>query len=111
LILNTIEIEPSVYHWAQVILKDKESAKYVSGIAFHWYQNSDKNIDQLDKKYKDFANYFLLPTEVCVWYAKDPHMKLGDWTTLECLNDRSHETIFYKNYSILNIIFTFCVTK
>jgi glucosylceramidase len=54
--------------WTDIILKDKEAAKYVSGIAFHWYYNSktsewpDILLDDIHNKY---PNLFLLSSEAC----------------------------------------------
>jgi glucosylceramidase len=54
--------------WADTILKDKEAAQYVSGIAFHWYSNSrtsewpDILLDNIHNKY---PNHFLLSSEAC----------------------------------------------
>jgi len=75
---------PSVLKWADTILGDKESAKYVSGIAFHWYANKPDNIDQLDLTNEKYPNYFLLNTEACEeWHGKTHHVSLGNWATFE----------------------------
>ena len=76
------------------VLKDKDAAKYVKGIAFHWYDNVvdfPKRLDQTHEKLKD---YFMLSTEACVggiprigsWddgeqYAADIIMDLKHWST------------------------------
>jgi len=75
---------PSVHTWANVILKDKEAAKYVAGSAFHWYGNSQQNIVELDKTHEDFPDYFLLNTEACEeWHGKAHHVSLGNWATFD----------------------------
>ncbi len=54
--------------WADTILSDKEAAKYVSGIAYHWYSNHKMSgfpkevLEDIHKKYPDF---FTLNTEAC----------------------------------------------
>ncbi len=54
--------------WADTILSDKEAAKYVSGIAYHWYSNHkmsgfpEEELEAVHQKYSDF---FTLNTEAC----------------------------------------------
>ncbi len=54
--------------WADTILSDKEAAKHVSGIAYHWYSNHkmsgfpEEVLEDIHKKYSDF---FTLNTEAC----------------------------------------------
>jgi len=54
--------------WADTILNDTEAAKYVSGIAFHWYSNS-KTIEWpdiiMENTHKKYPNHFLLSSEAC----------------------------------------------
>jgi glucosylceramidase len=74
---------PGVHHWAQVIFKDKDAAKYVAGTAFHWYQNNQQNIVELDKTHEEFPNYFLLNTEACEWHEVNNRVSLGNWSTFD----------------------------
>jgi glucosylceramidase len=75
---------PNVYHWTDVILKDKDAAKYVSGTAFHWYANNKQNILELDKIQESYPDYFLLATEACEeWKGKSHHVSLGNWATFD----------------------------
>jgi len=73
--------------WMDTILSDKEAAKYVTGIAYHWYGNHrmsgfpEKELEALHQKY---PNFFTLNTEASLpgdnpngrwdfgeWYAYD----------------------------------------
>ncbi len=75
---------PNVYHWTDVILKDKDAAKYVSGTAFHWYANNKQNILELDKIHESYPDYFLLATEACEeWKGKNYDVSLGNWATFD----------------------------
>ena len=66
-----------VVNWADVILADEEAAKYVSGIAFHWYSNNNSTDAVLDTLHKKHPEYFLLNTEACV--LKPPIYGSWDW--------------------------------
>jgi glucosylceramidase len=54
--------------WSDSILDDKDAAKWVSGIAFHWYRNSrttgypDTILDSIHQKHQ---NHFLISSEAC----------------------------------------------
>jgi glucosylceramidase len=54
--------------WADTILSDEEAAKYVSGIAYHWYGNHrmsgfpEKELEAVHQKY---PNVFTLNSEAC----------------------------------------------
>ena len=88
--LNTTELmifddqRSKIHIWADTILKDREAAKYVSGIAFHWYENTDENIVNLDKAHASDPTKFILGTEACEeWRGKDKHVYLGSWSLFE----------------------------
>ena len=55
---------PHLLNWANVILADKDAAKYVSGISFHQYFKASDAV--LDTLYKKHPEYFRLNTEACV---------------------------------------------
>lgn len=64
------------------ILVDKEAAKYVSGVAFHWYANGDNNRNQipvLSTLTEKFPDKFFLATEACELKP----LELGNWTRAE----------------------------
>ncbi|CAG2114061.1 unnamed protein product, partial [Medioppia subpectinata] len=88
--LNTTELmifddqRSQIYNWAKTILTDKEAAKYVSGVAFHWYENTVDNIVNLDKAHGVDPSKFILNTEACEeWRGRDKHIYLGHWDTFE----------------------------
>jgi glucosylceramidase len=63
--------------YVTTVLKDREAAKYVSGIAFHWYVGyPDGFPTEIQKNYTDM---FLLSTEAC--HIGGPH--LGLWSAGE----------------------------
>jgi hypothetical protein len=65
-------------------VNDKEVAKYVSGLAFHWYENTAENINILDKTNEKYPNLFLLSTEAGVGWEKNKTLiSLGNWTNFE----------------------------
>jgi len=73
-----------VHLWAKDILSDKEAAKYVSGIAFHWYNNNDGNLGNLETTHNIDPTKFILSSEACeVWPGKPKHVYLGSWDTFE----------------------------
>jgi glucosylceramidase len=64
------------------IMEDKEAAKYVSGIAYHWYGNTPMGgfPDQfLTEVHKNYSEVFLLNTEAC--HLDGP--ELGRWDYAE----------------------------
>lgn len=62
-----------IYDRAQAILSDKEAAKYVWGIGFHWY--SGDQFDNVAKTYRQFTDKHLIFTEGCL----EGGVKLGQW--------------------------------
>jgi len=69
-----------INEWANVILIDNATAKYISGIAFHWYFNLLSPPTELDETYNQFPNHFLLSTEACEgWDGLGDRVSLGDW--------------------------------
>ncbi|CAG2100944.1 unnamed protein product [Medioppia subpectinata] len=75
-----------LYDWARVIYGDREAAQYVSGAAFHWYQNQNYSevIEVLDKTRAIGADKFMLNTEGCEeWAGLTEHVQLGSWHSFE----------------------------
>jgi len=60
--------------WAETILSSPEAAKYVDGVAFHWY--SGFQFDQLDTTHDMFPDTFLLASEA----THCPGVALGNWS-------------------------------
>ena len=68
--------------FSSTVLRDKEAAKYVSGIAFHWYGNGNAPPQLLDTLAKEFPDHFLFNTEASVMDANRGHgdiLHLGNW--------------------------------
>ncbi len=60
--------DSSIYlkSWTDTILSDSEAAKYVSGIAYHWYGNhrmSGFPETELEDLHQKYPNFFTLNTE------------------------------------------------
>ena len=73
-----------IHLWAETILKDKDAAKYVSGTAFHWYENTDENVVNLEKAHHSDPTKYILNTEACEeWHGKSTHVHLGSWHLFE----------------------------
>ena len=54
-------------HWADVILSDAETAKYVYGIAVHWYESTFKvHEETLDKVHNRFPGFSIINTEATI---------------------------------------------
>uniref|UniRef100_A0A1I7VFG0 Glucosylceramidase n=1 Tax=Loa loa TaxID=7209 RepID=A0A1I7VFG0_LOALO len=66
--------------WADVVLKDKEAAQYVSGIAVHWYSDFVP-VSQLSETHNRHPNKFIFGTEACTGFKPFEHRPiLGDWS-------------------------------
>lgn len=84
--------------WADVVLNEPSAAKYVSGIAMHWYEDEEVSAAALDEIYYNYGkDYFMLNTEACIRGEADkPHtVLLGDWQRgekyfIDILQDLQH---------------------
>ena len=88
---------PFVKKYADEILQDKEAAKLVAGIAFHWYMNSYTSPEILANITTEYSDHFLLATEACE--GSNPfdadRVALGSWQraenyALDIIQDLSH---------------------
>lgn len=84
------------------ILGDKDAAKYVSGIAFHWYGNWLAPISILDKMHKSYPKQFLFASEATVLGVP----KLGNWEggeqyASDILNDLNHYTTAWVDWNLV----------
>ena len=73
-------------YWAEVILHDPEAAKFVAGVAVHWYQDWFAPVSALDRTYEQFGQkYFILATEACEQdsFDKKKSVSLGNWGRAE----------------------------
>lgn len=88
--LNTTDLmifddqRSNIHIWTDTILKDKDAAKYVSGTAFHWYENNESNIVNLEKAHASDPTKYILNTEACEeWNGQGKHVYLGSWKLFE----------------------------
>lgn len=72
--------------WTKAILSDPDAAKYIDGIAVHWYAATEDITPAglyfgfMNKTHHAYPNYFLLATEACEGFlpwSKGVH--LGSW--------------------------------
>jgi glucosylceramidase len=53
--------------WADVIFSDNETAKYVKGIAVHWYESTYKVYEDLfEKVHQKYPEFSIIHTEGCI---------------------------------------------
>lgn len=64
--------------WVRAMMEDKEAAKYISGVATHWYMNDEyENLNFMAKLYPD---KFILPSEACNGFLPfQVHALPGNW--------------------------------
>ncbi|CAN8029207.1 unnamed protein product, partial [Ixodes persulcatus] len=67
------------------VLGDPEAAKFVQGVAVHWYANDYMGPWVLDKTHNNFPDKFILATEACEgWRSSDVEkVILGSWNRAE----------------------------
>nr|XP_037268266.1 lysosomal acid glucosylceramidase-like [Rhipicephalus microplus] len=71
-------------HWANVVLGDPDAAKYVGGVAVHWYTDNITDPHVLDEVHDSFPNKFILGTEACTGSEKlEEKVLLGSWERAE----------------------------
>lgn len=92
---------------ANVMLTDKDAAKYVWGIGFHWYENwsgGDMMYSNVGEVNKMFPDKNLVFTEGCAdSYSKD---KLMSWENAEkygksLINDFNNGTVMWTDWNII----------
>ena len=72
--------------WTVTILRDSPAAKYIAGIALHWYEDLLVPTSTLDKAYQQFGqDFFMLNTEACLQdlINKNRSVLLGSWYRAE----------------------------
>ncbi|XP_045158966.1 lysosomal acid glucosylceramidase-like [Mercenaria mercenaria] len=72
----------SLPYWAEIVLNDTKAAKYVSGIAVHWFEDLFVPPTALDLTYEQFGEkFFILNTEADEkdWLNKNKTVLLGNW--------------------------------
>ncbi|XP_071988396.1 lysosomal acid glucosylceramidase isoform X2 [Engystomops pustulosus] len=86
-------------YWATVILSDLRAARYVHGIAVHWYLDSLIPADiSLGSTHHYYPEYYLFGTEACAGFVPwDKGVRLGSW---ERGNEYSRRMIEDLNYHV-----------
>lgn len=96
-----------VYQRASTILEDPEAAKYVWGIAYHWYETwtgGDPQFVNVERVHETFPNTHLMFTEGCVErfdYAKINDWGLGERYGNSLVNDFNAGTVGWTDWNIL----------
>ncbi|HYF69528.1 MAG TPA: glycoside hydrolase family 30 protein [Ohtaekwangia sp.] len=96
-----------IYHRASTILHDKEAAKYVWGIGFHWYETwtgGNMQFDNLRRVSEAFPEKKLIFTEGCKekFSMKGIHdWSLGERYGLSVVNDFNSGTVAWTDWNIL----------
>uniref|UniRef100_A0A7E4UQN8 Glucosylceramidase n=1 Tax=Panagrellus redivivus TaxID=6233 RepID=A0A7E4UQN8_PANRE len=67
----------AIFNYSNTIISDPDAAKYVDGIAVHWYMDEQTSPTILTDVHNAHPDKFILPTEACTYAAKD---MLGDWS-------------------------------
>jgi len=96
-----------VYQRASTVLEDPEAAKYVWGIAYHWYETwtgSNMQFDNVKRVSEAFPKTNIMFTEGCV--EKFDYSKINDWGLGEryghsLVNDFNAGTTGWTDWNIL----------
>lgn len=96
-----------IYQRASTILSDKQAAKYVWGVGFHWYENwtgNGMNFENLRNVKQAFPDKELVFTEGCV--EKFDRSKADNWALGErygnsMINDFNAGTVAWTDWNIL----------
>lgn len=94
-------------NWANVVLGDADAAKYVQGVAVHWYADEGVGPWVLDKTHDNFPDKFILATEACSGFEpwEKEHVILGSWDRAEnyahdILEDLLHWTTGWVDWNL-----------
>jgi glucosylceramidase len=96
-----------VYQTASTILNDKEAAKYIWGIGYHWYETwtgSAMQFDNVRKVKESFPDKNLIFTEASI--EKFDYARVNDWALGEryghsMVNDFNCGTVGWTDWNIL----------
>jgi glucosylceramidase len=96
-----------VFQRASTILEDKEAAKYVWGVGYHWYETwtgSAMEFDNVKAVHETFPDKNLLFTEGCI--EKFDFNRLSDWSLGEkygqsIIHDFNNGTVGWTDWNVL----------
>ncbi|CAG6015364.1 unnamed protein product [Menidia menidia] len=94
-------------HWAKVVLSDIHAAKYIHGVAVHWYFDSLVPAEiSLGATHEVYPEYYLFGTEACSGANPfDRGVKLGSWERAEhyahdILEDLNHYVVGWTDWNL-----------
>ncbi|RFM26360.1 glycoside hydrolase family 30 protein [Deminuibacter soli] len=96
-----------LYQRAAAILNDPQAAKYVWGVAFHWYEDwtgGGKIFENVKRVHEAFPNTNLMFTEGCnekFEFKKISEWKYGETYGRSILNDFNNGTVGWTDWNIL----------
>jgi glucosylceramidase len=70
---------PFMMEWTTAIMNDTEAAKYVDGVAFHWYGDNLNNYEELRKVHALYPQLPLLATEATLEAPGSQHIATTPW--------------------------------
>ena len=91
-----------MYQRAKVVLDDPAAAKYVWGVAFHWY--TDDHFENVQQVHEAFPKANLLFTEGCNYPYKSESLTGWNWGEnygKSMINDFNHGTVGWTDWNVL----------
>lgn len=96
-----------IFHRANILLNDKEAAKYIWGIGFHWYETwtgGDMQFENLKRVKEAFPNINLIFTEGCPEnfnLDRIQNWSLGEHYAHSMIGDFNSGTVAWCDWNIL----------
>ncbi len=104
----------SLLDWVNTVFHDTEAAKYIDGIAVHWYSSVEDTVvditrpfSKMTETHDNFPDKFILATEACTgylpWDGKPliGDMRRGEVYGYDILNDLRSWAIGWTDWNIL----------
>lgn len=87
--------------WTKLVLSDPEAAKYVSGIAIHWYMNRITPRFFLDVVHKLYPQQFIISSEACEGFLPKGKLLIPfELTRMCCLLKKPYYFYFYSKCKV-----------
>ncbi|XP_038140270.1 lysosomal acid glucosylceramidase [Cyprinodon tularosa] len=94
-------------HWAKVVLSDVHAARYIHGVAVHWYADGLVPAEiSLGATNQLYPEYYLFGTEACAgWTPLNRGVKLGSWDRAEqyahdIIEDLNHYVVGWTDWNL-----------
>ena len=86
---------------AKVMLEDKEAAKYIDGVAFHWY--SGDHFEQLEMFHKLYPDKKIVFSEGCYEYSlgEEDTVKIGERYAHDMIGNFNHGCNMFLDWNLL----------